>query len=76
MRVYVRDSRPVSLETRNAKLQLRNLKLVFYNLHVSSPADNRRRARVAESIGLAILAIIILVFTLARYGRAVNWSLR
>jgi hypothetical protein len=31
---------------------------------------------VAESTGLAILALIILIVTLVRYGGAVNWSLR
>lgn len=33
-------------------------------------------ARVAESIGLVIIAVIIVVIPFARYGRAVHWSLR
>ncbi len=49
---------------------------LFYNFPVPPTADNRRRARVAESIGLALLALIILAVTLARYGRAIDWSLR
>jgi hypothetical protein len=59
-----------------AKLETRNSKLLFYNFPVPSDSENARRARVAESIGLAVIALIILIITLARYGRAVNWSLR
>lgn len=47
-----------------------------YNLPVSSESDNKHRARVAESIGLALIALLILIITLARYGGAARWSLR
>lgn len=38
--------------------------------------ENKHRARVAESIGLALIALVILIITLLRYGGAARWSLR
>jgi hypothetical protein len=40
------------------------------------PKDHQHQARVAETIGLVLIALLILALTLARYGRAVHWSLR
>jgi uncharacterized membrane protein YqhA len=39
-------------------------------------SDNKHRARVAESIGLVLIALVILIVTLSRYGGAARWSLR
>lgn len=41
-----------------------------------SDSDNKHRARVAETIGLALIALAILIITLVRYGGAARWSLR
>ena len=46
-----------------------------------APARNRfkaegRRALRAEAIGLIVIALIIFVFTILRYGAHINWSAR
>jgi len=41
-----------------------------------SKDDPRRRARTAEAIGLAIIALLILVYALVRYGRSIPWNAR
>ena len=39
------------------------------------PDKRQRNIVVAETIGLIVVAMVILVITLVRYGRAVHWSL-
>jgi hypothetical protein len=41
---------------------------------VGDKRENDRRARAAEAIGLAIIALLILAITLVRYGRVLHWS--
>ncbi len=36
----------------------------------------RLRARVAETIGMALIALMILVITLVRYWRVIHWNWR
>jgi hypothetical protein len=38
--------------------------------------EHKHQARVAETIGLALIALAILALTLVRYGRSFHWSLR
>ena len=38
--------------------------------------DPRRRVWAAEAIGLAIIALLILVYALVRYGRSIPWNAR
>ena len=35
-----------------------------------------RRVRAAETIGLAIIVLLILVYALVRYGRSIPWNAR
>ena len=50
---------------------------LHYNPFVSIvPDKNRQRARRAESIGLALIALVILVITLLRYWHVIHWSWR
>ena len=46
----------------------------------SAPVRNlradRRRALRAETIGIIVIALIIFVFTVLRYGAHINWSAR
>jgi len=41
-----------------------------------SIVPEKRRIIAAETIGLILIAVVILVITLARYGRAIHWGLR
>lgn len=41
----------------------------------SFKAEGRRALR-AEAIGLIVIALIIFVFTILRYGAHINWSAR
>lgn len=36
----------------------------------------RRRALRAETVGILLIALAILIFTVARYGAHINWSAR
>jgi hypothetical protein len=36
----------------------------------------RKRALRAETIGIIVIAVIIFVFTVLRYGSHINWSAR
>ncbi len=38
--------------------------------------DARRRVWAAEAVGLAIIALLILVYALVRYGRSIPWNAR
>jgi hypothetical protein len=40
------------------------------------PDKRGRNIVVAETIGLIIVAVVILVITLVRYGGKIHWSLR
>ncbi len=37
---------------------------------------DRRRALRAEAIGLIVIAVAILIYTILRYGSHINWSAR
>lgn len=39
-------------------------------------AADRRRALRAESLGLIVIAVAILLYTVLRYGAHINWSAR
>lgn len=41
-----------------------------------APDADRRRALRAEAIGLIVIAVAILVYTILRYGTGLNWSAR
>jgi hypothetical protein len=41
-----------------------------------SSNPEKQRARAAEAIGLALIALLILAITLVRYWRVIHWSLR
>jgi hypothetical protein len=41
-----------------------------------SPGRELRRALCAETIGIIVIALVILVFTILRYGAHINWSAR
>jgi hypothetical protein len=43
---------------------------------VRSPSAERRRALRAETIGIIVIALVIFVFTVLRYGAHINWSAR
>ncbi|HEY6937516.1 MAG TPA: hypothetical protein VI424_10210 [Terriglobales bacterium] len=36
----------------------------------------RRRALRAETIGIIVIAVVIFLFTVLRYGAHINWSAR
>ena len=36
----------------------------------------RRRALRAETIGIIVIALVILLYTVVRYGSHINWSAR
>jgi hypothetical protein len=36
----------------------------------------RKRALRAETIGLIVIAVVIFLFTILRYGSHINWSAR
>jgi len=36
----------------------------------------RKRALRAETIGIIVIAVVIFVFTVLRYGAHINWSAR
>jgi hypothetical protein len=38
--------------------------------------DNRKRVRVREAIGLVLIGLLILVISIARYHRVVDWHVR
>ncbi|HSB76880.1 MAG TPA: hypothetical protein VLC12_14580 [Terriglobales bacterium] len=40
----------------------------------SKTQADRRRAWRAEAIGLLVIALAILLFTIVRYGARINWS--
>jgi len=40
------------------------------------PAADFRRVRAAETFGLAIVVLLILVYALVRYGRSIPWNAR
>lgn len=42
----------------------------------SSLNVERRRVLRAEAVGLILIALAILVFTILRYGTHINWSAR
>ena len=39
-------------------------------------AENKRSAASAEALGLALMALLILAYTLLRHGDAIAWSAR
>lgn len=41
-----------------------------------SPGTELRRALRAETIGIIVIALVILVFTVLRHGAHINWSAR
>lgn len=52
-----------------------------YNVFVVTPQPNpqvlaKRRSRKAEAIGILIVAMIVLIITLARYWHNIAWSAR
>lgn len=38
--------------------------------------SNKQRARAAETLGLALIALVILAITLVRYWRVIHWNWR
>ena len=52
-----------------------------YNVAVRKPPDPAQgprfvSARHTETLGLVLIALLILAITLARFGRVLHWSLR
>ena len=38
--------------------------------------DNRKRARVREALGIVLIGLIILIISIVRYHRVVDWHVR
>ena len=38
--------------------------------------DNKKRARVREAVGIVLIALIILIISIVRYHRLVDWHVR
>lgn len=38
--------------------------------------DNRKRVRVREAIGIVLIGLLILIVTIIRYHRVVDWHVR
>ena len=56
-----------------------------YNIAVATPAPHRvpedkhrhrHHAYAAESVGLLLIGILLLILTVARYWSYINWSIR
>lgn len=38
--------------------------------------DNRKRVRVREAVGIVLIGLLILIVTIIRYHRVVDWHVR
>ncbi len=47
-----------------------------YNSPVPDSGPNPRHARVRETLGLILIALLIFVVTLARFAKSIHWSWR
>ena len=44
--------------------------------HEEEPEPHRREVYASETIGLLVIAVLLLAFTVLRYWHRIHWSLR